>query len=120
MAEYALTNAPYPGVNSNYKHACLLPVVVTLTAGVAAINVARSASGFTIAGDDAGVYTGTAPKAERGLFWTQVLHATPDDYTACVKSYNPATGVFAFDVHNAAAVADITGEVWLFFVLEGG
>lgn len=120
MAEYALTSAPYRGLNSNYERATLLPVVVVLTAGAAAIDTARSAPGFTIAGNDAGVYTGTAPKGARGVFWGQVLHATPDDYTVCVKSYVPTTGAFAFDIHNAAAVADITGEAWLFFFVEGG
>jgi hypothetical protein len=121
MAAYALESAPYPGVNTNYKKGCLLPVVLTFADGVPAIDTARSASGFTIAGDT-GVYTGTAPKAARGVFWGQCLMATPDDASVCVKSYVPTTGVFAFDVHNAAAAVDVaTGdEVWLFFCLEGG
>jgi hypothetical protein len=48
--------------------------------------------------------------------------ATPDDATVCVKSYVPTTGVFAFDVHNAAAAVDVaTGdEVWLYFLVQGG
>jgi hypothetical protein len=121
MAEYALPNAPYPGVNTPYQRGTLLPVVLSFASGVPSIVEARSASGFTIAGDT-GVYTGTAPTGTRGVFWGQCLMATPDDATVCVKSYNPVTGAFAFDVHNAAGAIDVaTGdEVWLFFMVEGG
>lgn len=121
MAEYALTNSPYPGVNTPYKRGCLLPVVLSFASGVPTIVTARSASGFTIAGDT-GVYTGTAPKAARGVFWGQCLMATPDDATVCVDTYDPAAGTFSFEVHNAAGAVDVaTGdEVWLFFFLEGG
>lgn len=121
MAEYALANAPYPGVNTPYKRGVLLPVVLSFADGVPSVVAARSAPGFTIAGD-AGVYTGTAPKAARGVFWGQCLMATPDDATVCVKSYSPTAGTFEFDVHNAAGAVDVaTGdEVWLFFMVEGG
>ena len=70
MAEYALANAPYPGVNTPYKRGVLLPVVLSFADGVPSVVAARSAPGFTIAGDT-GVYTGTAPKAARGGFWGQ-------------------------------------------------
>lgn len=118
---FALDSAPYQGVNTAYKRGCLLQVVLTFVDGVPTVNTARSAPGFTIAGDS-GVYTGTAPKAARGVFWGQALMATPDDASVCVKSYVPTTGVFAFDVHNAAGAIDVaTGdEIWLFFLLEGG
>jgi hypothetical protein len=121
MAEYAITSAPYPGVNTPYKRGVMLPVVLSFESGVPSIVAARSAAGFTIAGDS-GVYTGTAPKGARGVFWGQCLMATPDDATVCVKSYSPTTGAFAFDVHNAAGAIDVaTGdEVWLFFVIEAG
>ena len=118
---YALDCAPYQGVNSAYQRGVILPVVLSFTDGVPAIVAARSAPGFTIAGDS-GVYTGVAPAAARGVFWGQALMATPDDASVCVKSYVPSTGAFAFDVHNAAGAVDVaTGdEVWLFFMLEGG
>jgi hypothetical protein len=118
---FALDSAPYHPVNTAYKRTCLLQVVLTFVDGVPSVNAARSAPGFTIAGDT-GVYTGTAPKASRGVFWGQCLMATPDDASVCVKSYVPTTGAFAFDVHNAAGAVDVaTGdEVWLFFCLEGG
>jgi hypothetical protein len=121
MAEYALSNAAYPGVNTAYKRGTLLQVVLSFADGVPTVVSARSAPGFTIAGDT-GVYTGTAPKGARGVFWGQCLMATPDDATVCVKSYSPSAGTFAFDVHNAAGAVDVaTGdEVWLFFMVEGG
>jgi hypothetical protein len=120
-ARYALDCAPYKGVNSAYKRPAVLQVVLTFVNGVPTIDTARSATGFTIAGDT-GVYTGTAPCGDRGVFWGQCLAATPDDHSVCVKSYVPRTGAFAFDVHNAAAAVDVaTGnEVWLFFMIEGG
>lgn len=118
---FALANAPYGNVNTAYKRATLLPVVLTFVDGVPTVSEARSASGFTIAGDT-GVYTGTAPAGERGVFWGQCLMSTPDDATVCVDAYDPATGVFSFEVHNAAGAVDVaTGdEVWLFFMIEGG
>lgn len=118
---FALDSAPYNTFNGAYKRPCLLQVCLTFVGGVPTVNAARSAPGFTIAGDS-GVYTGTAPKASRGVFWGQCLMATPDDASVCVKSYVPTTGVFAFDVHNAAGAIDVaTGdEVWLLFLLEGG
>lgn len=116
-----LACAPYSGVNTNYKRGTLLQVVLTFADGVPTINTTKSAPGFTIAGDT-GVYTGTCPKAPRGVFWGQCLMATPDDASVCVKSFSPTAGTFAFDVHNAAGAIDVaTGdEVWLFFMLEGG
>ncbi len=118
---YALQSGTYNNVNSAYKRGAVLQVVLTFVDGVPSVNAARSAPGFTIAGDT-GVYTGVAPAAARGVFWGQCLMATPDDATVCVKSYVPSTGVFAFDVHNAAGAVDVaTGdEVWLLFLLEGG
>jgi len=121
MAEYALAHAPYPGVNTPYKRGTVLPVVLSFTSGVPTIVEARSASGFTIAGDS-GVYTGTAPTGERGVFWGSCLMATPDLAAVIPKSYNPSTGAFAFDVHGESGAIDVaTGdEVWLFFMIEGG
>ncbi len=121
MAEYALTSAPYQGLNSTYKRATLLPVVLSFASGVPSIVAARSAPGFTIAGDT-GAYTGTAPKGDRGVFWIQMLTATADAI-ATVTSYDPDAGTFAFKVAgddgNALDVA--TGdEAWLFFFVEGG
>ena len=116
-----LDSAPYAGVNTPDKRGTLLPVVLTFADGVPSINTSKSAPGFTIAGDS-GVYTGTCPKAPRGVFWGQCLMATPDDASVCVKSFSATAGTFAFDVHNASGAIDVaTGdEVWLFFVLEGG
>lgn len=119
--QYALANAPYQSLNSAYKRATLLPVVLTFASGVPAIDVARSAAGFTIAGDT-GEYTGTAPIGERGVFFIQMLTASADAI-ATVTSYDPVTGAFAFKVSgddgNALDVA--TGdEAWLLFHIEGG
>lgn len=121
MAEYALSNAPYPGLNTPYRRGVLLPVVLTFASGVPSIDADRSASGFTIAGDT-GAYTGTAPTGARGVFWIQPLTASADAIPT-VTSYNPVTGAFAFKVAgddgNALDVA--TGdEIWLFFMIEGG
>lgn len=120
MALDVLSCAPYNSLNTPYKRATLLPVVLTFVGGVPSINTSKSAPGFTIAGDT-GVYTGTMPKCARGVFWGQCLAATPDDFSVCAKSISPSGGTFAFDVHNAAGAVDVaTGdEVWLFFLLEG-
>jgi hypothetical protein len=121
MAEYALVNAPYPGVNSTYKHACLLPVVLTFASGVPTIDTARSASGFTIAGDT-GVYTGTLPKAARGILQIQLLTATAAGF-ATVTTIAPTAGTFSFKtfLHDGTALDVATGdEAHLLFILEGG
>lgn len=121
LGTFALASAPYHTLNGAYKRPCFLQVCLTFVNGVPSVNVARSAQGFTIAGDT-GVYTGTAPKGARGVFWGQCLAATTDDFSVCVKSYSPTAGTFAFDVHNAAGPVDVaTGdEVWLLFLIEGG
>ena len=117
----ALSVAQYKSVNTPWKRATLLPVVLTFASGVPSIDASRSAGGFTIAGDT-GVYSGTAPVGTRGVFWGQCLMATPDDASVCVDTYVPTTGAFSFEVHNAAGAVDVaTGdEVWLFFMIEGG
>lgn len=117
----ALSVAPYNSLNTSFRRATILPVVLTFASGVPTIDTTRSANGFTIAGDT-GVYTGTCPVGQRGVFWGQCLMATPDDASVCVKSFAPQSGTFAFDVHNAAGAVDVaTGdEVWLFFMIEGG
>lgn len=123
MAEYALTSAPMHGVNTDYKKACLLQVVVTFAAGAPSINVARSAGGFTIADGATGAYTGTAPLAARGTIMTQVLvPSAADSNMVTITSYVPTTGVFAIQAHANAAPADIPdgGELFLWFLLEGG
>lgn len=118
---FALDSAHYNQSNSAYKREARLVVVLTFASGVPTIDTARSASGFTIAGDT-GVYTGTMPKSSRGILLGQCQMATPDDATVCVKSFDPSAGTFAFDVHNSAGAVDVaTGdEVYLYFILEGG
>lgn len=121
MAEYALANAPYPGVNTPYKRGVLLPVVLSFVDGVPSVVAARSAPGFTIAGDT-GVYTGTLPKAARGILQIQMLTATVGAF-ATVTTINPVAGTFSFKTWTATAAAlDVaTGdEVHLLFLLEGG
>jgi hypothetical protein len=123
MAAYALESAPYPGANGTYKKACLLPVVVAFAAGAPSIVTARSAAGFTIADGATGAYTGTAPKAARGIIQCQVLAPTgADSDVVTVTSYDPTTGVFALQAHVNAAPADLAdgSELWLLFLLEGG
>lgn len=123
MAEYAIVNAPYPGVNTPYKRGVLLPVVVSVASGAPSIVAARSASGFTIADGASGAYTGTAPKAERGVFWIQPKRAVDaDSCSVDVVSYSPTTGAFTLQVYVNDAPADLDDgdELWLFFMLEGG
>lgn len=123
MSEYALSNAPYPGVNTPYKRGALLPVVVAIASGAPSIVTERSASGFTIADGATGAYTGTAPKAARGVFWCQVMvPASADSDMVTVTSYSPTTGAFTLQAHRNAAPADLPdgSEIWLFFLLEGG
>lgn len=123
MAEYALANAPYPGVNTAYKRGVLLQVVVAIASGAPSIVSARSAPGFTVADGATGAYTGTAPKAARGVFWTQVLvPSAADSNMVTVTSYDPTTGAFALQAHADGAPADLPdgAELWLMFLLEGG
>lgn len=121
LGTFALASSNYNQQHAAYKRACFLQVCLTFVAGVPSVNVARSAPGFTIAGD-AGVYTGTAPKGARGVFFTQMVNATVGAF-ASVVSYVPTTGVFAFNTFTAtnAALDVATGdEVWLLFIIEGG
>ncbi len=123
MAEYALTNAPYPGVNTAYKRGVALQVVVAFAAGAPSIVTARSAPGFTIADGATGAYTGTAPKASRGVFFTQCfVPSGSDSNVVTVTAYSPTAGTFTLQSHANAAPADIPdgSELWLFFFLEGG
>jgi hypothetical protein len=118
---FALASATYPNVNSAYKRGAFLQVVLTFASGVPAIDEARSAPGFTIAGDT-GVYTGTMPTAERGVLLTQLVTASVGAF-ATVTTLVPASGTFSFKTWTATAAAlDVaTGdEVFLLFLLEGG
>lgn len=121
LGNFALASAPYSQHNTAYRRACHLQVCLTFTNGVPAIDTARSAAGFTIAGDT-GVYTGTCPKASRGVFFIQMKTATAGAF-ATATTLVPTSGTFSFktftDTSTALDVA--TGdEVWLMFYLEGG
>lgn len=121
IGNFALASAPYQSHNTAYKRACDLQVCLTFTDGVPAIDTARSAPGFTVTGDT-GVYTGTCPKAARGVFFIQMLTATVGAF-ATVTTLNPTAGTFSFKTFTAtnAALDVATGdEVWLLFHLEGG
>jgi hypothetical protein len=121
VAEYALANAPYPGTNTPYKRGVLLPLVLSFADGVPTVVSARSGAGFTIAGDT-GVYTGTAPKAARGVIQIQLLTATAAGF-ATVTAYSPTDGTFSFKtfLHDGTALDVATGdEVFLLFFVEGG
>ena len=123
MAEYALANAPYQGVNTAYKRGVLLQVVLSIASGAPSIVEARSASGFTIADGATGAYTGTAPTAERGVMFTQCfVPSSADSNVVTVTAYDPVTGAFTLQNHVNAAPADAPdgSEIWLFFLLEGG
>lgn len=121
LGNFALAAAPYSQHNTAYKRCCQLQVCLTFASGVPTIDTARSAPGFTIAGDT-GVYTGTCPKAARGVFFIQLLTATAGAF-ATATTLVPISGTFSFktftDTSTALDVA--TGdEVWLMFFLEGG
>lgn len=123
MAEYALSNAPYPGVNTPYQRGTILPVVVAFAAGVPSIVVARSSSGFTIADGANGAYTGVAPSGSRGVAWVQTLRAVDADSASVdFVAYDPVTGAFTLQVYVNDAPADLDNadELWLFFMIEGG
>ncbi len=126
MAEYALTSAPYQGLNSNYKRASLLPVVATAGSGdgTLTIDTTNSAPGFTITGT-AGDYAGTLPKGARAVAWGQAVQATPDGAIVNFQTLSATAGTFTFETHHgdattgAEALAD-GDQVWLFFFVEGG
>lgn len=122
MAEYALTSAPYHGLNTDYKKACLLQVVLTSNATTVSVNSARSAKGFTITTGANGALTGTAPRGARGVIQCQGFGVTADTIVVTVTSYNPLTGAFALQTHidNVQAILPATAEAWLLFYLEGG
>ncbi len=122
MAEYALSNAPYPGVNTPYQRGTLLPVVLTSNATTVSIDTARSASGFTITTGANGALTGTAPVGTRGVIMTQGFGVTADTIVLTVTSYDPVTGAFALQTHidNVQAILPATAQAWLLFMIEGG
>jgi len=118
---YALQQASYNQSNSAYKRECRLTVCVTFVNGVPTIAAARSAPGFTITGDT-GVYTGTMPKAARGILNIQLLTATAAGF-ATVTTIVPTSGTYSFKtfLHDGTALDVATGdEVFLYFILEGG
>lgn len=121
MAEYALANASYPGVNTAYKRGVALQAVLTFADGVPTLDTARSAPGFTIAGDT-GVYTGTLPKASRGVLFVQLVTATAGGFST-VTTLVPTSGTFSFKTFSATSTPlDVaTGdEVFLLYFAEGG
>jgi len=121
LGNFALASANYHGVNNAYRKTCQLQVCLTFVAGVPTIDTARSAPGFTVTGDT-GVYTGTCPKASRGVFFAQMVTATVGAF-ATVTTLVPTSGTFSFKTFTAtnAALDVATGdEVWLLFHLEGG
>jgi|SRR6185436_11288839 len=123
MAEYAITNAPYPGVNTPYKRGVLLPVVLSIASGAPSIVTARSASGFTISDGATGAYTGTAPKGARGVAWAQcMVPSGADSNMVTFTAYSPTAGTFTLQNHVNAAPADAPdgSEIWLFFLIEAG
>jgi hypothetical protein len=118
---FALESAPYNQSNSTYKREVRLVVCLSFASGVPSIVTARSAPGFTIAGDT-GVYTGTMPKASRGICQIQMLTATAGAF-ATMTTIVPTSGTFSFKTFTATATPlDVaTGdEVHLYFILEGG
>jgi hypothetical protein len=118
---FALDSGHYNQSNSAYKREVRLVVCLTFASGVPTIDADRSASGFTIAGDT-GVYTGTMPKAARGILLTQLKTASVGAF-ATVTTIVPTSGTFSFKTWTATAAAlDVaTGdEVFLYFILEGG
>jgi len=123
MAEYAIINAPYPGVNTPYKRGVVLPVVLTSNGTTVSIVTAKSASGFTVTTGANGIITGTAPKGARGVLWTQGKTATAASVQVTdVTTYDPAAGTFALQHHNDGAETILANgdEIWLFFMIEGG
>jgi hypothetical protein len=123
LGTFALASAPYQGLNGAYKRPCLLQVVVTFAAGAPSINVARSAPGFTIADGASGAYTGTAPKAARGVMFIQPFRAVDvDSASVDVVAYSPTAGTFTLQAYVNDAPADIDDgdELWILFLLEGG
>lgn len=121
MAEYALTNASYPGVNTAYKRGVMLQVVLSFVSGVPTVVSARSAPGFTVTGDT-GVYTGTLPKAARGVLQIQMLTASAAGF-ATVTTVDPVAGTFSFKtfLHDGTPLDVATGdEVHILYFAEGG
>ncbi len=123
MAEHALTSAPYPGLNSPYKRATLLPLVLTSNGSALAINTAKSAPGFTVTTGANGAFTGTMPKGARAQAWASGLFATASNVGVTKFSALDATaGTFACQHHNDGAETILASgdEIWLFFCVEGG
>ncbi len=123
MAEYALSNAPYPGVNTPYQRGVLTFAVLSIAAGAPSIVEARSGSGWTIADGATGAYTGTVPVGTRGLMWAQCLVPSgADSNVVTITAYDPVAGTFTLQNHVNAAPADAPdgSEIWLFALVEGG
>lgn len=120
---YALQSAPYNQSNAAYKREARLVLVLTFAAGAPSVSAARSAPGFTIVDGATGAYTGTCPKASRGIILSQVfVPSAADSNMLTITAFSPTAGTFSIQAHANAAPADIPdgGEVWLYFILEGG
>lgn len=121
---YALPSAPYQGINSGYKRACLLSIEVSFSSGSPTVSTANSDTGFTVSGA-AGAYTGTMPKSARGKAWGQAFQATADGAIVNFTAFSATAGTFSFETQHgdttsgAEALSD-GDKVWLFFLLEGG
>ncbi len=123
MAEYALTSAPYQGLNSNYKRATLLPLVLTSNGSALAIDTARSASGFTVTTGANGAFSGTLPKGDRAVAWSQGRSATATSVQVTdFVTLDADAGTFSCQHHNDGAETILASgdEIWLFFFVEGG
>jgi hypothetical protein len=123
MAEYALSNAPYPGVNTPYMRGTLLPVVLTSNGSALAIDTAKSSSGFTVTTGANGAFSGTMPTGTRATAWSQGKTATAASVQVTdFVTLDPVAGTFSCQHHNDGAETILASgdEIWLFFMIEGG
>lgn len=123
MAEYALSHAPYPGVNTAYRRGTVLPVVIESNGSVLSIDADRSASGFTVTTGSNGAFSGTMPTGSRAVAWSQGLAATATSVQVTdFVALDPIAGTFSCQHHNDGAETILASgdEIWLFFMIEGG
>lgn len=123
LGTFALASAPYHTLNTAYKRACLLQLVITSTGAALAVDTAKSAPGFTVTTGANGAFTGTMPRGARAVAWASGKFATASNVGVTnFSALDANAGTFACQHHNDGAETILASgdEIWLTFLIEGG
>lgn len=121
----ALSVSPYGSANTPYRRASFVVAVVDVAGGVPSLNTSLSTNSILVEDTGTGIITLTIPTGSRGVIVGEPAVVAVDGtslQTANVQSYVPSTGVVVVNTYTAADVneADITGQIQMVFLVEGG